>query len=70
MDNKQTCYDRYVDLTPEIVADMRATLDIHFGCWNTGAQVELAGASDDEVVAYIAKNYTGGVRGYCLDGKY
>lgn len=59
MDSNQTCYDRYVDLTPEIVADMRATLD-----------TELAGASDDEVVACIAKNYTGGVRGYCLDGKY
>lgn len=61
------CYERYQALTPAIVADMRSILDIHFGLWNEGAQNELRTATDDEIVEYIAKNYTGGVRGYCQD---
>lgn len=64
------CYTRYVDLTPAIVAEMRSTLDIHFGCWNEAAQAELHSATDDDVVEYISKNYDGGVRGFCQDAGF
>lgn len=62
------CYQRYVDLTPEIVAEMREwCLDCVSGMAPYDEEEEIREASDDSIVRWVAKNYDGGVRGFCVD---
>lgn len=65
------CYERYVDLTPEMVADMRGWChECVSGLAPYDEDEEIEQATDDEIVAWVRKNYDGGVRGFCQDAGY
>lgn len=62
------CYERYQALTPEIVADMREwCLECVSDLAPYDEEEEILTASDNAIVAWVAKQYHGGVRGYCQD---
>lgn len=64
----QSCYDRYVDLTPEHVAAMRDWChECVSGMAPYDEDEEIDNATDNEIVRWVAKRYDGGVRGFCLD---
>lgn len=66
-----SCYERYVDLTPEIVADMRDWCrECVSGMAEYDEDAEIDEASDNAIVRWVAKQYDGGVRQFCLDGNY
>lgn len=65
------CYDRYKDLTPQIVEEMREwCLDCVSGLAPYDEEADIRAASDDAIVAWVARQYDGGVRGFCADGNY